>query len=224
MSFFSRIFGKRPSIEERDLIWMGQTGALAGLEKELRERMSRDRLVIVMAHFPDRMTELEDMLQRSSIAYRSITASLIGQNIDQHFDRMDQATVLLARSDTIPDTLPPEADHRDPQRSISILFRERHPLRRADQRVAGFVASLPCAARLCFFDALDDELVTAFAGDWVRLFLEQSGMKEEDRIESPMVARRIKAAQQKVEERYEHARKTGQTFHQWRSTDRTMPG
>lgn len=82
---------------------------------------------------------------------------------------------------------------------------------------------MPFATRLCFFDALDDELLSAFAGDWARIVREQNGMKKDEMIESPVVVGRIKAAQQKVEERYEHARKTGQTFPEWRSTDRKLP-
>lgn len=38
-----------------------------------------------------------------------------------------------------------------------------------------------------------------FAGEWVENVLKQLGMKEDEPIESAMVARRIKAAQKKIE-------------------------
>lgn len=40
-----------------------------------------------------------------------------------------------------------------------------------------------------------------FAGDWVKNVLNQLGMKEDEAIESQMVSRRIRKAQQKIEGR-----------------------
>ncbi|NQT39404.1 MAG: hypothetical protein HQ581_18045 [Planctomycetes bacterium] len=202
---------------------MSQSAAMAGIEKQLRDRIALDRLVIVMAHFPDQMVELEEMLQRSSVSYRTVHEWLDGPTIDRQFDHMDSATVLLARSDAIADGEQEAAQDRDTDRSISIFFREHHPLASMDRRVERFAASMRFATRLEFHASLDDDLMRVFSGEWIRGILEGIGMKEDEAIESKMVARRIRGAQQKVKESYELARKTGQGGSEWQSTDRRAP-
>jgi len=49
--------------------------------------------------------------------------------------------------------------------------------------------------------SLEDPVMRIFAGDWVQNVLKQLGMKENESIESQMVSRRIKQAQQKIEGR-----------------------
>jgi preprotein translocase subunit SecA len=50
-----------------------------------------------------------------------------------------------------------------------------------------------------FFESLDEPFMKKFAGDWVSGMLKQLGMEECDAIESPMILRRIKAAQSKFD-------------------------
>ncbi len=49
--------------------------------------------------------------------------------------------------------------------------------------------------------SLDDPLLRLFAGEWVETVLRQLGMNEDEPIESQMVTRRIRVAQQRIEDR-----------------------
>ena len=58
---------------------------------------------------------------------------------------------------------------------------------------------LPCRCRFSHHVSLEDAVMKIFAGDWVKNVLKQMGMKEDEAIESQMVSRRIRQAQQKIE-------------------------
>lgn len=91
---------------------------------------------------------------------------------------------------------------------LYVVGTERHESRRIDLQLRGRCGRQgdPGASR--FFLSLEDDLMRIFAGDFVKSMMERLGMKEGDAIESPMVSRRIAAAQKKVEERNYEIRKS----------------
>ena len=93
------------------------------------------------------------------------------------------------------ETPPPDDAAASP---LPVLVLERHPLRAHDDRVVEFAEGLGGSAAVEFHVSLDDPLMKRFAGDWMQNVLRNLGMKEEEPIESPMVARRVKEAQNKM--------------------------
>ena len=91
---------------------------------------------------------------------------------------------------------------------LCIIGTERHEARRIDNQLRGRSGRQgdPGASR--FYLALEDDLMRIFAGDFVKSMMERLGMKEGEAIESPLVTRRIAAAQKKVEERNYEIRKS----------------
>jgi len=221
MSFFDRLFGRQPRVEQVSRIWLSEAEALEAVGVEVGQRLLDDRLIVVTSHFDDRLAEIEEMLRLVSIAFEKVEDRLEGRYADRHVGGSNTATVLLARSDVLVGDQSP-AESRNPDRSVSVLMRERHGLEEYDKQVESFAASIPFRTRMCFFDSLDDRLLKVFAGDWVRSVLQQMGMKPGEAIESHMVSKRIQAAQQKIAQRYQHARKSGQLFETWPSTTRTL--
>ena len=82
---------------------------------------------------------------------------------------------------------------------IDIVLAERHPLPSHDKAVVEWATALPCRCQLVHHLSLEDPLMHMFAGEWVEGILKKLGMSEDEAIESRMVARRIEAAQKKVE-------------------------
>jgi len=70
-----------------------------------------------------------------------------------------------------------------------------------DDRLEEFADELPCGCRFSHHVSLEDAVIRVFAGDWISNVLKQLGMKEDEAIESQMVSRRIRQAQQKLEGR-----------------------
>ena len=89
----------------------------------------------------------------------------------------------------------------DESATIDIIVGERHPLPSVDDRLEEFADELPCRCRFSHHVSLDDAVLKVFAGDWVKNVLKQLGMTEDEAIESQMVSRRIRQAQQKIEGR-----------------------
>jgi preprotein translocase subunit SecA len=66
-----------------------------------------------------------------------------------------------------------------------------------------------------FVLSLEDAMLKAFCGDWVASTLRSLGMNESEAIESNMVARRIKAAQRKIERRCTEAIRPARSAVDW---------
>ena len=197
MSLFGWFFRKRRNVEVPDRIWLSEAATRNGLAAAVRERLNQSRLIIVVASFPNRLVELESLLNELGLPFEHMERSIDAAQIADALRESGEARILLGTGEMLfPSETEP--DDIDDSVSVSILVRERHPLRAADERIEQFARSLPCQATVQFFVSLDDALMKRFSGEWVKNMLRQMGMGEGEAIESPMVARRIKAAQQKV--------------------------
>lgn len=182
MGFFNSLFGgkKRTNIEVvPDRIWMTTEAKFAGLAKEVEERSKSETVVILLvAHFPDVLERLEKIANQRR-QYVPVQAVFAG-NLD-----MDLAASLKVDESAV----------------IDIIVAERHPLPSVDDRLEEFADELPCRCRFAHHLSLEDPVIKVFAGEWVQSILEKLGMTEDEAIESNMVSRRIKQAQQKIEGR-----------------------
>ncbi|HPZ83562.1 MAG TPA: preprotein translocase subunit SecA, partial [Thermogutta sp.] len=91
---------------------------------------------------------------------------------------------------------------------LHVIGTERHEARRIDNQLRGRAGRQGDPGSSRFYLSLEDDLMRIFAGDWVKNILTRLGMEEGQAIESPMVTRRIEAAQKKVEERNFEIRKS----------------
>ena len=90
---------------------------------------------------------------------------------------------------------------------LHIVGTERHESRRIDNQLRGRAGRQGDPGSSRFYLSLQDELMRLFGGEWVANVLSRLGMKEGEAIESPMVSKRIQAAQKKVEEYHFDQRK-----------------
>jgi preprotein translocase subunit SecA len=84
---------------------------------------------------------------------------------------------------------------------LHVIGTERHEARRIDNQLRGRAGRQGDPGSSRFYLSLEDDLMRIFAGEWVKSILARIGMEPGQSIESPMVSRRIEAAQKKVEER-----------------------
>jgi len=91
---------------------------------------------------------------------------------------------------------------------LYVIGTERHESRRIDLQLRGRCGRQGDPGGSRFYLSLEDDLMRVFAGDFVKSVMERLGMKEGEAIESPLVSRRIAAAQKKVEERNFEIRKS----------------
>jgi len=182
MGFFDALFGskKRSKVEVvSDQIWMTTEAKFTGLIKEAKERSRSETVAILLvAHFPDVLAQLEKLASQQTwdVPCRAVPATNL---------KTDLATSL----------------NLDESAIIDVIVGERHPLPSVDDRLEEFADELPCRCRFSHHVSLEDAVIKAFVGDWVRNMLTQMGMKKDEAIESHMVSRRIRVAQQKNEGR-----------------------
>ena len=90
---------------------------------------------------------------------------------------------------------------------LHILGTERHESRRVDNQLRGRAGRQGDPGSSRFFLSLEDDLMRIFAKEWVSTLLQRLGMEEGVPIESPMISRRIQAAQKAVEAQNFESRK-----------------
>ncbi len=182
MGLFDALFGskKRTNVEVvPDRIWMTTDAKFAGLAREAEERSrSATVAILLVAHFPDVLARLQEIANQptASVPCKAVLASHLNS---------DLATSLSLDDSAI----------------LDVIVGERHPLPSVDDRLEEFAEELPCRCRFSHHLSLDDAVVEVFAGNWVKGMLTKMGMNEDEAIESQMVSRRIRQAQQKIEGR-----------------------
>jgi hypothetical protein len=201
VSIWNWLFGRSQPASSPDKFWVSNNAALSGLAKQVREDLPNNDLLIVASHFPGRLEEIRERFDSESIPVRLIDRPIRASLIDREFDRgADRVVTLALTNSLVRDVQSPAVD---PSHKVRILVRERHLLRSFDQHVEGFAAGLPCSASLEFFVSMDDALLQMFTDASVRDLLRRMGMKEDEVLSSSLIGRRLKGAQDRVQERYE---------------------
>jgi hypothetical protein len=160
-----------------DVIWLTRRAKLNGIGQAVSNRLAKPEdpvAIILVAHFPDCLDELRQIVEQLGPS-DSITA---------------------ARADSLK-TQTASGMSFDASQTIELLVAERHPLPSHDEAVLNFAQALPCKCRIAHHLSLEDPMVRAICGEWVEGLLKKLGMAEDEAIESKMVARQIKTAQQK---------------------------
>ena len=161
-----------------DVIWLTKEAKFKGIVQMVARNLvgdDRPHTIILVAHFRDCLEELQKISE-------SVTAS---------------RPIIVASADALQSTRTSTISS-DESRPMQIIIGERHPLPSHDDAVLEFAQALPSRCRLVHHVSLEDPLMRAFSGGWVEGMLKSLGMAEDEAIESKMVARQIKAAQQKL--------------------------
>ena len=175
MGFLDFLFsGKQASRcqELPDKIWLTTAAKFAGIATEVDERSTADTVcLLLVAHFQDTLDLLEPVAAKSNrIPTKAVLATQLTTDL--------AGSLQLAESAT-----------------IDLIVAERFPLPDGDAQLLEAASALPCQSRLVHHLSLDDPLMEIFAGDWVKHILGKLGMQDDECIESNMVSRRIRGAQ-----------------------------
>lgn len=180
MGLFDLLFcGKKQTNVEvlPDRIWMTTDAKFIGLAKNVAMCSNSEAVAILLvAHFPDVLTRLETIAdqQHSDVPIKAVVAANLNTELGASLN-LDESSI------------------------IDVIVGERHPLPSADDRLEAFANEFPCRCRLSRHVSLEDAVMKVFAGEWVQNMLRKLGMTEDEFIESQLVSRRIRKAQQKIE-------------------------
>lgn len=193
MGFWDWLSGKLKPVEAADVIWLTPNARRGGVLAALQQELDRAPLVLALAHFPATLVRLAEDCDGAALPHFFHQATLTAGDLAR-LARTGPARILLTLAETLaPEPTPADVDAA--AAALPIIVVERHFLRAHDDQVCRFAAGLGRQCRVSFHLSLGDPLMRRFSGDWVQGVLARLGMKESDALESPMVARRVKAAQ-----------------------------
>jgi hypothetical protein len=193
VGLFSWLFGEPERVAVREFVWQSAESRSRAVAKELAEHIAAGRSVLLLAHFPDTLATLVPDILGENLPREPIPDGFTpGAALrPTPAPRVLFGLVRNLRPDEFPTTDAPESP-------LPVLLVERHFLRRHDDRVTEFAKGLGGRAAIAVHLSFDDHLIRLFVGDWVRNVLKGLGMQDDEAIDSNMVNRRIRAAQDKV--------------------------
>lgn len=180
MGFFDWLAGSPATLKVNDdVVWLSKQAKLAGIFAAVAKRITgndKPAAVLLVAHFQDCYDELQQAAQA-----RELSSDLV---IVTMADNLTSSAAL--------------ASGLDASATLELVIGERHPHPRHDEPIKQFASSLPCRCCLTHHVSLEDASLKLYAGEWVQGVLKQLGMKDDQPVESPMVARRLAQARQKT--------------------------
>ncbi|QDT48068.1 preprotein translocase subunit SecA [Symmachiella dynata] len=158
-----------------DHIWMSHAAKFHGIGRQLTET-GDSAGVLLIAHFDETLAQLNAItaVDHYDVPVHAILAQDLSTDIAIRW-RMEQTA------------------------TIDLIVADRHPLWSVDGELLQFAGELPCRCRVAYHQSLQDPLVKRFTGAWLEPMLEQMGMKQDEAISSPLVSKRIKAMQKRIE-------------------------
>jgi hypothetical protein len=181
MGFFDWLTGAKTRVQTDERIWLTKPAKFAGIQRDIAAALADPNgpdAVFVVAHFQNCFDELRSLVTAAGFA---------------------DGRVLVTLSDSLESRT--TGSLSDQSQNLLMVVGERHPLPSHDDALQQFARTLSCQCRIVQHASLDDPLFRLFAGEWVEQVLRQLGMNEDEPIESPMVTRRVRTAQKRIEDR-----------------------
>lgn len=147
---------------------------------------------------------LSRMLQIRNIPHNVLNAKLHQREADivahagQSFDGLGSVTIATNMAGRGTDIkLSPEVKAAG---GLAIIGTERHESRRVDRQLRGRAGRQGDPGSSVFYVSLEDKLMRLFGSERIASVMDRFGMKDGERIESPIISKSIERAQKKVEE------------------------
>jgi hypothetical protein len=173
MGLFDFLFGPKRARRIPDRVWLSKEAKLAGILREIEKEIeSGSAGVVVVAQFSDVYDQLLILQDEASVAFEVCLAT--------------ELTTVNAGFGSFGDL-----------DTVSIIVAERHPFRANDEAVFEFGESLSSLCRTIFHLTLDDGVWRDMFPDWIKDMLAKLGMNADECIESRIVHRQLKRAQER---------------------------
>lgn len=190
-------------------------GKWQGIRSALQEITSdRAHVAVLVTHFADAFTQLQDTLEESQINYEVLTGKLNRQWFASLPDAECRVWLTLAE---MLEPFPPQAKDQlaaDQPVRISVLVAEKHPLASRDEHVQEFCQTLPCKVKWGYFLSFEDALVGKLVDERALKILDMFGMGQYEMISSKMVSNRLNVALKKMQSNY-HSQQPADSAAQW---------
>ena len=166
-----------------------QKGKLLGILSELKNLLEdSSNVVILISHFVETFTPLQDLLEQHAVEYNVVTSKTDPRWLRSL--KTNPVRVHLAIAEMLR-PLPPDKVDAHWQSPIRLLIAERHPRLSHDDQVREFSESLPGKVQLGYFLSFEDAVVRRFVDQRALKIIELFGVGEIELISSKMISKRL---------------------------------
>ncbi len=195
--FWNRI----PKPKTTAFILLSEKEAAEAFVEDVENALRHQKAAVVISHFTETHKRVQTQLESRGITTKTLTAvSELNSGAFESMARM--GSVALAPFPLL-QLAAPFQKHAGPSLGKADLFvPELHPTRRRDALVESFARSIPFATQLKLYEAMDSPLLSSFMDpDKMRGFLQQFGIKLDERVESDFVTNALFKAQKRIEKK-----------------------
>ncbi|HJC93561.1 MAG TPA: preprotein translocase subunit SecA [Candidatus Phocaeicola excrementigallinarum] len=194
-------------IDMNDRVYKTKREKYKAVIEEIEKMVSAGRPVLVGTTSVEISEMLSKMLDMRKIPHNVLNAKLHQKEAEIVAKAGQSSTVTIATNMAGRGTdikLTPEVKAAG---GLAIIGTERHESRRVDRQLRGRAGRQGDPGSSVFYVSLEDKLMRLFAAERIANVMDRLGLKEGERIESPLVSKSIERAQKKVEENHFGIRK-----------------
>ena len=199
----------RPVIrdDQADLVYKTKKAKYNAVIAQIAELTAQGRPVLVGTTSVEISELLSRMLSMRGIKHQVLNAKQHAREAEVVAHAGEPGTVTIATNMAGRGTDIKLTDEVKAAGGLAIIGTERHDSRRVDRQLRGRAGRQGDPGSSIFYVSLEDNLMRLFGSDRITKVVDSMGMKEDEALQSSMLAKAIEKAQKKVEENHFGIRK-----------------
>lgn len=186
------LFNKHKLRLHEDSFARTRSGMLHGLHQNLARCLARHDSILLITHFTQPFTQLQNMLESSQTDYDIVTRRMgVNQLCETLRNRPGSVLLSLAEMLNPDETL---ASTCTATGRICVMVAERHPHGWYDSQLHLMCQKIPGEVELGYFMSLEDATVRLFVNENVIRILDMFGMSKGDIVASNLLSRQLSRA------------------------------
>ena len=217
MGFLNRLFGKKPTFEER--VWLTRELKLEDLTLQAASDRSDDLVdCLVVYHFPDTGDRLQSRLEEIESDYQLLRRP--GTEMLENQRTRIGSTIALLASDEIPEEVKRgrEQGRRSSmptERACHVHMAEHFPIPYRDDHVLNLHGILPPHSKFFCYVGLDEPWLDSVLGDSTRTLLQQLGMRDDEPLIHSMIGSALRRSQKQLAEKQNGVEQQARSSEEW---------
>ena len=199
----------RPVIrdDQADLVYKTKKAKYDAVIAKIAELTEQGRPVLVGTTSVEISELLSRMLQMRGIKHQVLNAKQHAREAEVVAHAGEPSTVTIATNMAGRGTDIKLTDEVKAKGGLAIIGTERHDSRRVDRQLRGRSGRQGDPGSSIFYVSLQDDLMRLFGSERITKVVDSMGMKDDEALQSSMLAKAIEKAQKKVEENHFGVRK-----------------
>lgn len=200
---------KKPAYKEN--VWVSKAYKYQGLYEDIKETINLGGKTLIFTHFAKTYEEIAFVLEQMSVNF-------------YRFQKGDDTAILsfnqvaVFQADTLQSHTIKQLQSLIVPKSDRFCIIEHFPMREHDDTLLDTLAEINVEVKPTFYISLDDAVLKPFIGENLAEMLEKLGMKPEECISHPLVAKSIVNVQEKLEKQAKNNKMT-YSVEEWLKTN-----